>query len=420
MVSIAERAKSAWNAFKNEEQPENGEGNTDPNSRLFNFGTAYGGMRSDRRRSSITNERSIIVSIYTRVAIDVAAIQLRHIRRDSNGRYQSDVASGLNYCLTEEANLDQGASAFRQDIVATLLEKGTSAVVPVDTTMDPTITGGFDIKTMRVGEIVQWYPRHVKVSAYDDRDGNRKELMLPKAMVAIVENPLYAIMNEPNSTLQRLIRKLSLLDAVDEQSSSGKLDIVIQLPYVIKSEQRRQQAEQRRTDIEMQLKGSQYGIAYIDGTEKVTQLNRPAENNLLAQIEYLTDMLYSQLGITKAVMDGTADEAAMLNYNNRTIKPILKAIREALSRSFLSKTARTQGQAIEFFINPFELVPIAQFAEIVDKFTRNEVTSANEMREFIGLKPSSDPKAEELRNSNMPRPDTEPASTVDEPVVTTE
>ena len=400
MASISERLKSAWNAFTSDEEKFTKE------PRFLDYGVSYG-VKPDRRRSGITNERSIVTSIYTRLSVDVSAVEIRHDRLDDNQRFMEDMPSGLNSCLTVESNLDQAATAFRQDAVASLLERGAIAIVPVDTTDDPENTNSFDIRTVRVGEIIQWYPRHVKISAYNDRIGKHQEIILDKKAVAIVENPFYSIMNEPNSTLQRLVRKLSLLDAVDEQSSSGKLDILIQLPYVIKSEQRRQQAEQRRTDIEMQLKGSQYGIAYIDGTEKVTQLNRPAENNLLSQIQYLTTMLYGQLGLTEEIMNGTADEKTMLNYTNRTVKPIINAIREAMLRSFLTKTARSQGQSIEYFLDPFELVPINSIAEIADKFTRNEILTANEVRSIIGIKPSKDPKAEELHNSNMPREDSE-------------
>jgi len=339
------------------------------------------------------------------LSIDVSSVDIRHVRLNDEEQYVEDIDSGLNNCLTLEANIDQAARAFRQDIAKAMFTQGTAAIVPVDTTIDPTISGGFDVKTLRVGEIVTWYPRHVRVSVYNDRTGRREEIILEKRFVAVVENPLYDVMNEPNSTLQRLIRKLSLLDTVDEASSSGKLDIIIQLPYAIKSEARRTQAEQRRTDMEFQLKGSKYGIAYADSTEKITQLNRPAENNLLKQIELLTDQLYSQLGLTPDVMNGTANEQTMLNYNNRTIEPILAAIAGAMKRTFLTKTARSQKQSVEYFRNPFRLVPIGDIAEIADKFTRNEIMSSNEMRAVIGIKPSKDPKADELRNSNMPQPD---------------
>lgn len=396
MVRINRRLRHAWNAFTNE--PTNRRVNP------YSLGASYG-ARSDRTRLRLSSERSIIGAIYNRMGIDVASIDIRHVRLDENDRYIGDMNSGLNECLTVEANIDQAATAFRQDIAMTLFEKGVAAIVPVDTTLNPQTNGGFDIKTMRVGEVVAWYPRHVRVNLYNELRGLHQEITLDKSVVAIIENPLYSVMNEPSSTLQRLIRKLNLLDAVDEQSSSGKLDLIIQLPYVIKSETRRQQAEQRRKDIEFQLKGSQYGIAYTDGTEKITQLNRPAENNLLTQVQYLTDLLYSQLGLTEEILNGTADEAAMLNYYNRTISPILDAIVEAMRRSFLTKTARSQLQSVEYFRDPFKLTPISDIAEIADKFTRNEILTSNEIRQFIGMKPSNDSKADELRNSNMPQSD---------------
>jgi hypothetical protein len=366
------------------------------------YGAAYA-TRPDRVRFLVSNERSIVSSIYTRLAIDIAAIPIRHIRLDESDRYLEDIKSGLNNCLTLEANLDQAARAFRQDIAMTLFDKGVAAIVPVDTTVRPDNPGSYDILSMRVGEILQWYPAHVRVSLYNEQTGRREELTLEKRHVAIVENPLYAVMNEPNSTLQRLMRKLSLLDAVDEQSSSGKLDLIIQLPYVIKSDARRQQADQRRKDIEAQLKDGKYGIAYTDGTEKITQLNRPVENNLMAQIQYLIEMLYSQLGLTPEVMNGTADEKTMLNYNNRAVDPVLTSIVEAMRRTFLTKTARTQGQSVDYFRDPFKLLPLSNIADIADKLTRNEIASSNEIRQFIGLKPSADPKADQLRNSNMPQ-----------------
>jgi len=337
------------------------------------------------------------------LSIDISSIDVRHVRLDDADRYKEDIKSGLNNCLTLEANIDQGARAFRQDIAMTIFNEGVAAIVPVDTTLNPSKSGGYDIKTLRVGTVVSWMPKHIRVRLYNEAKGEREEITLEKKFVAIVENPLYSVMNESNSTLQRLIRKLNLLDAVDEASSSGKLDLIIQLPYVIKSEARRQQAEQRRKDIEFQLKGSKYGIAYTDGTEQITQLNRPTENNLLGQIEFLTDMLYGQLGLTEAVMKGTADEKAMLNYNNRTVEPIVEAIVEAMRRTFLTATARSQQQSIAYFRNPFKLVPVENIAEIADKFTRNEIVSANEIRQVIGFKPSNDPKADELRNSNMPQ-----------------
>lgn len=400
MTTIGSRLKHAWNAFLDW-----------PNQlRRLEYGSSYG-TRPDRVRLSFSNERSIISSIYTRLSIDTASVDIRHVRLDEEGRYLEDINSGLNECLTVEANIDQAARHFRQDIAMTLFSSGCVAIVPVDTTINPAVSGSFDIKTLRVGEIVGWHPQHVRVSVYNEANGRREEITLEKKFVAIVENPLYSVMNEPNSTLQRLIRKLNLLDVVDEQSSSGKLDMIIQLPYVIKSEARRQQAEQRRKDIEFQLKGSQYGIAYTDGTEKITQLNRPAENNLLKQVEYLMGMLYAQLGLTEEVMNGTANEEAMLNYINRTIEPVVAAIVEAMRRSFLTKTARSQKQDVMYFRDPFKLVPIKEIAEIADKFTRNEILAANEIRQKIGIKPSRDPKADELRNSNMPAPSEPQSST---------
>jgi len=393
VASIGAALKHAWNVFANQED------------RLKSQPFYYGGnfaARPDRARLRIPNERSIISSIYTRLSIDVASVDMRHVRNDDQNRYLEDIDSGLNNCLTVEANIDQAARAFRQDVALTLFDKGVAALVPVDTSINPMETGGYDILTMRVGEIVMWYPQHVRLSVYNEKTGLREELTLNKSVVAIVENPLYSVMNAPNSTLQRLLYKLLLLDSVDEQVASGKLDIIIQLPYVIKSEARRQQAEQRRADIEFQLKGSQYGIAYTDGTEKITQLNRPAENNLLSQIEYLTKHLYGQLGLTEEVMNGTADEATMLNYWNRTVEPILTAIVESMRRTFLTKTARTQKQSIAFFRDPFRLVPIGSIAEIADKFTRNEIMTSNEMRQVVGLAPHKDPKADLLLNSNMP------------------
>lgn len=395
MATIRSRLRHAFNVFFNPTEP----------TQSYNYGTtvSYGG-RSERSRFRFSTERSIIASIYMRLGIDVASIDMRHVRLDDNGRYKEDMLSGLNSCLTLEANLDQAARAFRQDIAMTLFDEGVIVIVPVDTSINPATSTSFDIKTVRVGTVTAWYPKHVRVRLYNERTGVREEITLAKSFVAIVENPLYSVMNEPNSTLQRLIRKLNLLDTVDEASSSGKLDLIIQLPYVIKSEARRTQAEQRRKDIEFQLKGSALGIAYTDGTEKITQLNRPVENNLLKQVEYLTAMLYSQLGLTDSIMNGTADEKAMLNYYNRTIEPIVAAIVEAMARTFLTKTARSQGQSIIYLRNPFRLVPIADIAEIADKFTRNEILAANEIRSIVGLKPSGDPKAEELRNSNMPAP----------------
>lgn len=401
MATIGSRLKHAWNAFVNQ----------DLASRLGSFSsTSSFGGRPDRVRYTYSNERSIISSIYTRLTIDVAAVEIRHVRLDDSDRYMEDIDSGLNNCLTLEANIDQAASAFRQDIAMTLFDRGVAAIVPVDTTINPSVSGSFDIQTLRVGDITAWMPNHVRINLYNEAKGRREEIVLEKKFVAIVENPLYSVMNETNSTLQRLIRKLNLLDAVDEQSASGKLDLIIQLPYVIKSEARRAQAEQRRQDIEFQLKGSQYGIAYTDGTEKITQLNRPAENNLMGQIEFLTNMLYSQLGLTPEVMNGTADEAAMLNYNARTVEPIMRAIVEAMRRSFLTKTARTQKQSVMFFRDPFRLIPMEKFGELADKLARNEIVTSNELRQVIGLKPSKDPKADKLMNSNMPQPGSGPAA----------
>lgn len=381
----------AWNAFTTDPNPSGG----------YNGGFNYGG-RPDRVRMSYMNERSIIGSIYTRLAIDISEVALRHVRLDDEDRYVEDVKSGLNDCLKVEANIDQGGRQFRQDVAQTVLEKGVCAIVPVDTTVNPATTGGFDIKSLRVGEVLAWYPDRVRVMLYNERSGMREEVTLLKRFVAIVENPLYTVMNEPNSTLQRLIRKLNLLDGADEQVASGKLDLIMQLPYVIRSEAKRAQAEQRRKDIENQLRGSQYGIAYTDGTEKITQLNRPVENNLLTQIEYLTALLYNQLGLTEAVMNGTADEAAMNNYFFRTIDPVLDAISEAMRRAFLTKTARTQGQSVEYYRNPFKLVAMKDMGEIADKFVRNRIATGNDIRTAIGWKPAKDAAADKLINPNMP------------------
>ena len=395
MARMGTRLKHAWNAFNNRSQDMRSYGE---------YGVSYGG-RPDRVRYRVTNERSIISSIYNRVSIDVAAIDIRHVRRDEQNRYLEDIDSGLNNCLTLEANQDQGARAFRQDVVATLFDQGVAAIVPVDTSINPDSSGGFDIRTLRCGTITAWYPKHVRVSLYNEDKHMREEITLAKKYVAIVENPLYSVMNEPNSTLQRLIRKLGLLDMTDDASAANKLDLIIQLPYVVKSEARREQALQRTKDIEFQLRQNEYGIAYTDGTEKITQLNRPAENNLMGQIEFLTQMLYGQLGITEAVMNGTADEVAMLNYYNRTLEPIMTAISEAMCRTFLTKTARSQKQWIMFFRDPFKLIQLADMAEIADKFTRNEILSSNEVRSYMGIPPSTDPKADQLVNSNMPQAD---------------
>lgn len=395
-MAFGDRVRQAWNAFRQVEAPMETEYGTPG-------GVSYGGASPSqpRFRFSLT-DRTIITSVYTRIAIDVAAAYLRHIGLDAEGRYLEDKDSNLNSCLTLEPNLDQGPRAFRQDIVMSLFDWGCAALVPVDTTLDPNTNEVIDIFTLRVGQVKQWYPQHIKVCVYNEASGKRQDITLEKRFVAIVENPLYAVMNSPNSTLQLLIRTLNQLDAVGEQSASGKLDIIIQLPYTIKSEAKRQAAEQRRDDIEMQLRGSQYGIAYADGTEKITQLNRPAENNLLKQVEYLVNMLYGQLGITEGVMNGTADEATMLNYYNRTIEPILDAIVEAMQRAFIGHTGTANHEKIDYFNNPFRFVPVGQLAEIADKFTRNEIFTSNEFRGFMGTKPSKDPKADKLNNSNMP------------------
>lgn len=384
------RLQHGWNAFVN---------NKDPTSE-YNTGPGYY-YRPDRPRFTRGNERSIVTSVYNRIALDVSAISIQHVRLDDNGRFSSVIESGLNNCLTLDANMDQTGRAFIQDVVMSMLDEGCVAIVPVDTTLDPAVTSSFDINTMRVGKIIEWRPKHVKVRIYNEKTAKKEEVILSKKEVAIVENPLYAVMNEPNSTMQRLIHKLSLLDITDEQTASGKLDLIIQLPYVIRTEAKKQQAENRRKDIEMQLAGSKYGIAYADGTEKITQLNRSVENNLMKQIEYLTNNLYGQLGITQTILDGSADDKTMLNYYNRTIEPIVSAIVDEMKRKFLTKTARSQGQSILFFRDPFKLVPVNDIAEIADKFTRNEILTSNEIRQIIGIKPSEDPKADELRNSNI-------------------
>lgn len=386
---IGSRIRRAWNTFFSR----------DPTYMNRDFGTSYS-IRPDRPRFTRGNERSIVTSIYNRIALDAAAVTIQHVRLDDNGRFLSSIDSPLNNCLTLEANIDQTSRAFIQDAVISMFDEGCVALVPVDTDSDPE-KGSFDIYTMRTGKIVEWYPRHVKVRVYNDRTGKKEDLILSKESVAIIENPLYAVINEPNSTMQRLIRKLNLLDYIDEQSGSGKLDLIIQLPYMVKTDLKRQQAEQRRKDIEEQLTGTKYGIAYTDATERITQLNRPVENNLMKQIEYLTTMLNSQLGITTTIMDGTADEKTMLNYNNRTIEPIVSAIVDAMKRTFLTKTARSQKQSIMFFKDPFKLVPVNDLAEIADKFTRNEIMTSNEIRQIVGMKPSDDPRADELRNANI-------------------
>lgn len=390
-AALPARLKRAWNAFMNRSPTYN------------NIGPGYY-CKPDRMRFTRGNERSMVTSVYNRIAIDASSINIRHVRLDDNGRFLSVMDSGLNNCLSSEANTDQTGRAFIQDAVMSMLDEGCVALVPVETDRNPNREDSYKILIMRTGQIVEWHPQHVKVRVYNEWTGEKEEVLLSKSAVAIVENPLYAVMNEPNSTMQRLIRKLNLLDAVDEQSGSGKLDLILQLPYVIKTEARRKQAEQRRKDIEDQLAGSKYGIAYTDGTERIVQLNRPVENNLMKQIEYLTSMLYGQLGITQSVMDGTADEKTMLNYHNRTIEPILSAIVDEMKRKFLTKTARSQLQSIEFFRDPFRLVPVNDIAEIADKFTRNEIMTSNEIRQIVGMKPSADPKADELRNKNLSEP----------------
>ena len=390
-MKFADRIKHGWNAFLNR----------DPTYNYRDLGGPSYGYRPDRMRFTRGNERSIVTSVYNRIALDAASIDIMHVQLDKDNRFESIRESALNECLTRNANIDQTGRAFIQDVVMSMLDEGCVAIVPVDTTFNPDITNSYDINTMRTAKIVEWYPAHVKVNLYNDRTGRKEDLILPKKTVAIIENPLYAVINEPNSTMQRLIRKLNLLDVIDEQSGSGKLDLIIQLPYVIKTDARRQQAEQRRKDIEMQLAGSKYGIAYTDGTERITQLNRSVDNNLMKQIEYLTSMLYSQLGITQAILDGSADDKTMLNYYNRTIEPIVSSIVDEIQRKFLTKTAITQKQAIAYFRDPFRLVPVNEIAEIADKFTRNEIMTSNEIRQIVGMKPSKDPNADELRNKNL-------------------
>lgn len=401
--NLVNQLKHGWNAFRSRDP-------TNPYQGDFGYASS---RRQDRVRLHVTNERSVIISVYNRIALDVAAVTMQHVKVDQNGRFLEGVQSGLNYCLNEEANLDQTSKAFIQDLVMSMFDEGVVAAIPVDTTINPKVSGSYDIQTLRTARIVQWYPKSVRVRLYNEDTGLQEELTLPKSMVAIIENPLYAVMNEPNSTLKRLIRKLAILDAIDEQSGAGKLDLIIQLPYVIKTEARRVEAEKRRKDVEMQLSGSKYGIAYTDGTERVTQLNRPAENNLMSQIQYLTSMLYSQLGLTEDVFTGKADEATMLNYQNRSVSVIVSAIVDEFKRKFLTKTARTQKQTIMFFNDPFKLVPVKDLAEVTDKFTRNEVFSSNDIRAIIGWRPSTDPKADELRNKNLHAPS---GSTSNEPL----
>lgn len=402
-MPILDRFRNVWNAFMS--KPEIAE------TYDYSGGASYVGPSPSRSTRRYSNERSIISSIYTRLSIDVSGILIKHVKLDDEGRYTKDMDSALNDCLTLEPNLDQGPRAFRQDIALTLFDKGVAVIVPVETSVNPETGDPFDVYKLRVGEVISWRPKHIRVNVYNEEIGKRQEITLAKRYLSVVENPLYSVMNETNSTLQRLIRKLALLDTVDEQASSGKLDIIIQLPYVIKSEARRQQAIARREDIEFQLKGSQYGIAYIDGTEKITQLNRPAENNLLKQIEYLTGTLYNQLGLTEDIMNGTADEATMLNYYNRTVEPIVDAIIEAMQKGLITARETKKLERIKAFRDPFKFVPVTQIAEIADKFTRNEIMTSNEIRSYMGIPPSSDPKADKLVNSNMPQP-TEPAVAV--------
>ena len=389
-MDLITRIQRGWNAFRNR----------DPTTDYRDYGESYY-YRPDRPMFTRGNERSIATSVYNRIALDASSIIIQHVRLDENSRFSSVINSGLNNCLNLDANLDQTGRAFLQDVVMSMLDEGCVALVPVITDVNPDDTSSYEILSMRTGRIIEWHPAHVKVRAYNELTGRKEDLILPKSTVAIVENPLYAVINEPNSTMQRLIRKLSLLDVTDEQTASGKLDLIIQLPYVIKTPARQQQAEDRRKAIEMQLASSKYGIAYTDGTERITQLNRPAENNLMKQIEYLTNLLYSQLGITQTIMDGTADDKTMLNYYSRTIEPIVSAIVDELKRKFLTKTARSQGQSIMFFRDPFKLVPVNDLAELADKFTRNEIMTSNEIRQIVGMKPSDDPKADELKNSNI-------------------
>ena len=405
-MSFVDRLQHAWNVFTNKDELM---------SDYKNVSMTYS-YRPDRTRLTRGNERSIVTSVFNRISTDASSINIRHIKLDENERYIETVNSKLNRCLNLEANIDQTGRAFLQDTIMSMLDEGCVAMVPIETTFNPKVTDSYDIASMRTGKIVQWAPADVKVNVYNERTGRREDIWVPKKTVSIIENPFYAVMNEPNSTMQRLIRKLNLLDAIDEQSSSGKLDLIIQLPYVIKTEARKQQAENRRKDIEQQLSGSKYGIAYTDGTERITQLNRPVENNLMKQIEYLTTMLYSQLGITQTILDGTADDKTMLNYYNRTIEPILSAIVDEMKRKFLTKTARSQKQSISYFRDPFKLVPVNDIAEIADKFTRNEIMSSNEIRQIVGMKPSSDPKADELRNKNLSEPTRKEDNTQEAPL----
>lgn len=396
-LSIPSRLKHGWNAFKMNRSP----------TYTNNYYGSSSSTRPDRMRFSRGNERSIVTSIYNRIALDVSQLSFEHVQLDKDGRYSETKTTGLNTCLTLEANLDQTSRAFFQDASLSMFDEGSIALVPIDTNLDPNITGGYDIESIRVGQILTWYPKHIKVRLYNEQTGIKEDRIIPKSIAAIIENPFYTVMNQSNSTMQRLIRKLSLLDAIDEQSASGKLDLIIQLPYTVKSNLRKQQAEERRKAVEDQLYDSKYGIAYIDSTERVIQLNRPVENNLMSQIEYLQNLLYSQLGITQSILDGSADDKTMLNYYNRIVEPIAAAFVDEMRRKFLTKTARTQGQSIMFFRDPFKLVPVSELAEISDKLTRNEIASSNEMRQTIGWKPSKDPKADELRNKNLNQPESE-------------
>lgn len=396
-LSIPSRLKHAWNAFQMNRNP----------TYTNNYYGSSSSTRPDRMRFSRGNERSIVTSIYNRIALDVSQLSFEHVQLDKDGRYSETKTTGLNTCLTLEANLDQTSRAFFQDASLSMFDEGSIALVPIDTNLDPNITGGYDIESIRVGQILTWYPKHIKVRLYNEQTGIKEDRIIPKSIAAIIENPFYTVMNQSNSTMQRLIRKLSLLDAIDEQSASGKLDLIIQLPYTVKSNLRKQQAEERRKAVEDQLYDSKYGIAYIDSTERVIQLNRPVENNLMSQIEYLQNLLYSQLGITQSILDGSADDKTMLNYYNRIVEPIAAAFVDEMRRKFLTKTARTQGQSIMFFRDPFKLVPVNELAEISDKLTRNEIASSNEMRQTIGWKPSKDPKADELRNKNLNQPESE-------------
>lgn len=396
-LSISSRLKHAWNAFQMNRNP----------TYTNNYYGSSSSTRPDRMRFSRGNEKSIVTSIYNRIALDVSQLSFEHVQLDKDGRYSETKTTGLNTCLTLEANLDQTSRAFFQDAALSMFDEGSIALVPIDTNLDPNITGGYDIESIRVGQILTWHPKHIKVRLYNEQTGIKEDRIIPKSIAAIIENPFYTVMNQSNSTMQRLIRKLSLLDAIDEQSASGKLDLIIQLPYTVKSNLRKQQAEERRKAVEDQLYDSKYGIAYIDSTERVIQLNRPVENNLMSQIEYLQNLLYSQLGITQSILDGSADDKTMLNYYNRIVEPIAAAFVDEMRRKFLTKTARTQGQSIMFFRDPFKLVPVNELAEISDKLTRNEIASSNEMRQTIGWKPSKDPKADELRNKNLNQPESE-------------